>query len=93
VFASRPDAGLRFVDHIVGNQPENEMEDVAKWYIDNLMFHRFWSVDNTQVRDFLHMCNPNFRGSSITSSGEYHRLGAFLNIFRSVTNHTLGEGT
>lgn len=25
------------------------MEDAAKWYETNLMFHRFWSVDDSQV--------------------------------------------
>merc|ERR1712241_1434223 len=25
------------------------MEDAAKWYETNLMFHRFWSVDDTQL--------------------------------------------
>lgn len=29
----RPKVGLNFVDHIVGNQPDKEMEPVAKWYI------------------------------------------------------------
>ncbi|CAL4141875.1 unnamed protein product, partial [Meganyctiphanes norvegica] len=44
-----PVIGLNFIDHIVGNQPELEMEDVAKWYEKHLMFHRFWSVDDTQI--------------------------------------------
>ncbi|XP_011308967.1 4-hydroxyphenylpyruvate dioxygenase [Fopius arisanus] len=44
-----PDPKLNFIDHCVGNQPENQMEPVAKWYEDNLQFHRFWSVDDTQL--------------------------------------------
>lgn len=44
-----PKVGLNFVDHIVGNQPDAEMEPIADWYEKNLMFHRFWSVDDTQV--------------------------------------------
>ncbi|XP_029037094.1 4-hydroxyphenylpyruvate dioxygenase [Osmia bicornis bicornis] len=44
-----PKVGLNFVDHIVGNQPDKEMEPVAKWYERCLQFHRFWSVDDTQL--------------------------------------------
>lgn len=40
---------LDFIDHVVGNQPDNEMESVAKWYENVLQFHRFWSVDDTQL--------------------------------------------
>ncbi|KAF3427883.1 hypothetical protein E2986_08826 [Frieseomelitta varia] len=28
-----PKVGLNFIDHIVGNQPDKQMEPVAKWYI------------------------------------------------------------
>jgi len=44
-----PDPELRFIDHIVGNQPDLMMENVASWYEKNLLFHRFWSVDDSQV--------------------------------------------
>ncbi|XP_076161873.1 4-hydroxyphenylpyruvate dioxygenase [Ptiloglossa arizonensis] len=44
-----PKVGLNFVDHIVGNQPNKQMESVAKWYEQCLQFHRFWSVDDTQL--------------------------------------------
>lgn len=44
-----PAVNLDFIDHCVGNQPNEEMEDVIKWYERNLMFHRFWSVDDTQM--------------------------------------------
>lgn len=44
-----PPCGLKFVDHVVGNQPNDEMENVAAWYEKNLMFHRFWSIDDTQI--------------------------------------------
>ncbi|KAJ8312225.1 hypothetical protein KUTeg_009598 [Tegillarca granosa] len=44
-----PEVGLEFIDHIVGNQPNEEMVPVADWYEKNLMFHRFWSVDDKQV--------------------------------------------
>ncbi|XP_071790468.1 4-hydroxyphenylpyruvate dioxygenase-like [Asterias amurensis] len=44
-----PVVDLNFIDHIVGNQPPDEMESVADWYEKNLMFHRFWSVDDSQI--------------------------------------------
>ncbi|XP_067011022.1 4-hydroxyphenylpyruvate dioxygenase isoform X2 [Anabrus simplex] len=44
-----PPAKLDFIDHVVGNQPELEMESAADWYERNLMFHRFWSVDDSQI--------------------------------------------
>ena len=37
------------IDHVVGNQPEFEMEPVAEWYEKYLDFHRFWSVDDSMV--------------------------------------------
>ncbi|CAL7946872.1 unnamed protein product [Xylocopa violacea] len=46
---SLPKVGLNFVDHVVGNQPDKQMEPVAKWYERCLQFHRFWSVDDTQL--------------------------------------------
>lgn len=44
-----PQTHLDFIDHIVGNQPDLEMESVAKWYETVLQFHRFWSVDDSQI--------------------------------------------
>ncbi|KAK0178502.1 hypothetical protein PV327_007388 [Microctonus hyperodae] len=44
-----PPVKLDFIDHCVGNQPDNQMEPVAKWYEESLQFHRFWSVDDTQL--------------------------------------------
>uniref|UniRef100_A0A8D2QIJ5 4-hydroxyphenylpyruvate dioxygenase n=1 Tax=Zonotrichia albicollis TaxID=44394 RepID=A0A8D2QIJ5_ZONAL len=40
---------LSFVDHVVGNQPDLQMVPVADWYQKNLLFHRFWSVDDKQL--------------------------------------------
>lgn len=45
----RPAVGLQRVDHVVGNQPEDTMVDAAAWYEKTLFFHRFWSVDDTQM--------------------------------------------
>ncbi|KAJ3302297.1 hypothetical protein HDV03_005179 [Kappamyces sp. JEL0829] len=44
-----PPTSLLFVDHIVGNQPDLEMEKACKMYEEQLDFHRFWSVDDTQM--------------------------------------------
>ncbi|XP_021934058.1 4-hydroxyphenylpyruvate dioxygenase isoform X2 [Zootermopsis nevadensis] len=44
-----PPGRLDFVDHVVGNQPDQGMVPTADWYEKNLMFHRFWSVDDSQI--------------------------------------------
>ncbi|CAF4903180.1 unnamed protein product [Pieris macdunnoughi] len=44
-----PKIGINFIDHVVGNQPDNEMEPAASWYERCLQFHRFWSVDDKQI--------------------------------------------
>lgn len=41
-----PDCGLQRIDHIVGNQPDLEMNNVVDWYERTMSFHRFWSVDD-----------------------------------------------
>lgn len=46
---SLPKVGLEIIDHCVGNQRDGEMIQVADWYSNVLDFHRFWSVDDTQV--------------------------------------------
>jgi 4-hydroxyphenylpyruvate dioxygenase len=37
------------IDHVVGNQPDLEMEPTAEWYEKMLDFHRYWSVDDTMM--------------------------------------------
>ncbi|XJO71723.1 hypothetical protein BDV3_001191 [Batrachochytrium dendrobatidis] len=44
-----PAVNLLFVDHVVGNQPDNEMVPACEMYEKFLDFHRFWSVDDTQM--------------------------------------------
>ncbi|XP_033119366.1 4-hydroxyphenylpyruvate dioxygenase-like isoform X3 [Anneissia japonica] len=44
-----PPSGLNFIDHIVGNQPDDGMIPAVDWYEKNLQFHRFWSVDDDQL--------------------------------------------
>ncbi|CAD6187622.1 unnamed protein product [Caenorhabditis auriculariae] len=48
-FQSLPRVGLNFIDHCVGNQPENEMDSAVQWYEKTLQFHRFWSVDDSMI--------------------------------------------
>ncbi|XP_051525042.1 4-hydroxyphenylpyruvate dioxygenase-like isoform X2 [Myxocyprinus asiaticus] len=48
--AKLPSGKLDFIDHVVGNQPDNEMVPVVEWYQRNLLFHRFWSVDDKQLQ-------------------------------------------
>lgn len=40
---------LNFIDHIVGNMKEKEMEITVEFYEKILDFHRFWSVDDTMM--------------------------------------------
>ena len=49
VLALLPNPLLDFIDHVVGNQADNEMNPVVEWYERVLDFHRFWSVDDKQV--------------------------------------------
>ena len=37
------------IDHVVGNQPDLEMEPTAQWYEKMLDFHRYWSVDDSMI--------------------------------------------
>jgi 4-hydroxyphenylpyruvate dioxygenase len=41
--------GLNYVDHFVGNQPENKMQEIAEWYEKVFGFHRFWTVDDKDI--------------------------------------------
>eukprot|EP01135_Chromosphaera_perkinsii_P009197 Nk52_evm32s1671 gene=Nk52_evmTU32s1671 len=44
-----PETNIKFLDHCVGNQPEDMMVPAVEWYEKCLSFHRFWSVDDTQM--------------------------------------------
>ncbi|KAI5622102.1 4-hydroxyphenylpyruvate dioxygenase, partial [Silurus asotus] len=48
--AKLPNGHLDFIDHVVGNQRDDEMVPVVEWYQRNLLFHRFWSVDDKQLQ-------------------------------------------
>jgi 4-hydroxyphenylpyruvate dioxygenase len=44
-----PPVGLAFIDHCVGNQPDQAMTPAVEFYEKALKFHRFWSVDDTMM--------------------------------------------
>ena len=44
-----PPVGLDFIDHIVGNVEDGDMEPTVSWYEKMLAFHRFWSVDDKEM--------------------------------------------
>ncbi|CAD0107884.1 unnamed protein product [Aureobasidium uvarum] len=44
-----PPVTLEAIDHCVGNQDWNEMDDVCAYYEKALGFHRFWSVDDKEM--------------------------------------------
>jgi 4-hydroxyphenylpyruvate dioxygenase len=44
-----PPIGLDFIDHVVGNMPDGGMLPTVEWYERVLQFHRFWSVDDSQL--------------------------------------------
>ncbi|EPQ31970.1 uncharacterized protein PFL1_00168 [Pseudozyma flocculosa PF-1] len=44
-----PDVRLGFLDHCVGNQDWDEMEEACDYYERALGFHRFWSVDDKDI--------------------------------------------
>uniref|UniRef100_A0AAY4EP57 4-hydroxyphenylpyruvate dioxygenase n=1 Tax=Denticeps clupeoides TaxID=299321 RepID=A0AAY4EP57_9TELE len=49
LLAKLPPGHLSFIDHIVGNQPDDKMVAASDWYLRCLMFHRFWSIDDKQI--------------------------------------------
>lgn len=63
--ATLPDVPLARIDHCVGNQDWNEMVSACAFYEQCLSFHRFWSVDDSQIcTDFsalssIVMASPN----------------------------------
>lgn len=44
-----PATKVSYVDHVVGNQPDLQMVPACEYYERCLQFHRFWSVDDTQL--------------------------------------------
>lgn len=44
-----PPTPLLNIDHLVGCQPDAQLEPVVNWYERAFNFHRFWSVDDSQI--------------------------------------------
>lgn len=44
-----PQVSLSHIDHCVGNQDWDEMENICEYYEKVLGFHRFWSVDDKDI--------------------------------------------
>uniref|UniRef100_A0A1D1XX13 4-hydroxyphenylpyruvate dioxygenase n=1 Tax=Anthurium amnicola TaxID=1678845 RepID=A0A1D1XX13_9ARAE len=44
-----PPTNLGYLDHVVGNQPDLEMNQICEMYEKVFNFHRFWSVDDKQI--------------------------------------------
>ncbi|KAG1445770.1 hypothetical protein G6F56_009799 [Rhizopus delemar] len=44
-----PKVPLQFIDHVVGNQADGQMNPIVEFYEKAFDFHRFWSVDDKQV--------------------------------------------
>ena len=42
--------GLNYIDHLVNNMAEGEMESTVEWYNKVFGFHRFWTVDDNDIR-------------------------------------------
>lgn len=55
--APRPPGKLNFIDHVVGNQGEEQMTNIAEYYEKTLQFHRFWSIDDKLVSRNVLMSN------------------------------------
>jgi 4-hydroxyphenylpyruvate dioxygenase len=49
IAAFLPNIELMHIDHCVGNQDWNEMDNACKYYEETLGFHRFWSVDDKDI--------------------------------------------
>jgi len=63
-------AGLEFIDHVVGNQGDQEMEKVAKFYEDVFGFHRIWTVDDKDVST----AHTSLRSVVVANENEYVKM-------------------
>ncbi|MEE9166707.1 MAG: 4-hydroxyphenylpyruvate dioxygenase [Candidatus Neomarinimicrobiota bacterium] len=48
-FGATEGFGLKYIDHVVGNQEENCMKSVVEWYEKIMGFHQFWSADDKDI--------------------------------------------
>ena len=62
-----PKVSLEFIDHVVSNYKEGEMEKMYQFLADNFNMHRFWSVDDSVIHTeysslkSIVMASPNER--------------------------------
>ena len=62
--------GLQYIDHIVGNQGDGQMEEVVTWYEKVFGFHRIWTVDDKDVStDFTAL-----RSIVVANDNEYIKM-------------------
>lgn len=61
---SMPTVPLGRIDHCVGNQSWNEMVSACAFYEQCLSFHRFWSVDDSQISTEFSALNSIVMASS-----------------------------
>jgi len=66
IYKNLPPTDFAHIDHCVGNQPDGDMLSVAKWYENNLLFHRFWSIDD----DLMHTEYSALRSTVVTNFHE-----------------------
>ena len=70
IFACSDPVGLQFIDHIVGNQPDGKMKEVAAYYEKILGFHQFWSVDDS----IIHTEYSSLRSIVVTDENDKIKL-------------------
>ncbi|XP_078490383.1 4-hydroxyphenylpyruvate dioxygenase-like isoform X2 [Ciona intestinalis] len=66
IYKTLPVPAINYIDHIVGNQPDKQLEPTAEWYEKNLLFHRFWSIDD----DMMHTEYSALRSTVVTNFQE-----------------------
>ncbi len=62
--------GLEYVDHVVGNQGDREMNKIAQWYEDVFGFHRIWTVDDKDVST----AHTALRSVVVANENEYIKM-------------------
>ena len=86
---------LLLIDHVVGNQPANEMGPVAEWYKHKLDFERFWTPDD----EITHTDMTGFRSVVVADKRRTVKLpinepaaGAFKSQIQEFVDFYAGAG-
>lgn len=58
------------IDHVVGNQPDQEMEPTVEWYEKMLDFQRYFTIDDTM----LHTEYSSLRSTVMTDADEVIKI-------------------